>query len=141
MPEGKEIGRLEVRQIELVNEGTFVGISDLFLLDITLALGALAIEPALEDIFMEQNLQEKAQLLKTLGHPLRLRIVAGLAGKCACVKEIWECLELPQAVVSQHLKVMKESGLLESRREGVRVCYSLKDDMLVELVRLLQVDV
>lgn len=77
----------------------------------------------------------KALILRTLGHPVRLKIVAGLAGRCACVKEIWECLGLPQAVVSQHLKVMKESGILDARREGVRVCYSLKDDMLAELIR------
>lgn len=89
---------------------------------------------------METDLQDKAQLLRTLGHPVRLRIVAGLAGRCACVKEIWECLEMPQSVVSQHLKVMKENGLLDARREGTRVCYSLKDGMLAELVRVLGVE-
>ncbi len=83
----------------------------------------------------EEILLRKALILRTLGHPVRLKIVAGLAGRCACVKEIWECLGLPQAVVSQHLKVMKESGILCARREGVRVCYSLKDDMLGELMR------
>jgi ArsR family transcriptional regulator, arsenate/arsenite/antimonite-responsive transcriptional repressor len=83
----------------------------------------------------EELLARKALVLRTLGHPVRLKIVAGLAGRCACVKEIWECLGLPQAVVSQHLKVMKESGILDARREGVRVCYSLKDDMLADLIR------
>ncbi len=82
----------------------------------------------------EDVLQRKAIILRTLGHPVRLRIVAGLAGRCACVKEIWECLGLPQAVVSQHLKVMKESGILDARREGVRICYSLKDEMLEKLI-------
>ena len=83
------------------------------------------------------ELEQRALMLRTLGHPVRLRIVAGLTGRCACVKDIWECLDLPQAVVSQHLKVMKEHGILESRREGTRVCYSLKGTMLVELVRIL----
>ncbi len=89
---------------------------------------------------METDLQDKAQLLRILGHPVRLRIVAGLAGRCACVKEIWECLDMPQAVVSQHLKVMRANGLLEARREGTRVCYSLKEGMLADLVRLLRVE-
>lgn len=88
---------------------------------------------------MEKKLEDKALLLRTLGHPVRLKIVAGLAGGCACVKEIWECLDMPQAVVSQHLKVMKENGILESRREGAKVCYSLKDKALAELVRVLEV--
>ena len=88
---------------------------------------------------MKTDLEEKALLLRTLGHPVRLKIVAGLAGGCACVKEIWECLEMPQAVVSQHLKVMKENGLLEARREGAKVCYSLKDKALADLIRVLGV--
>ncbi|MCM2359564.1 MAG: metalloregulator ArsR/SmtB family transcription factor [Geobacteraceae bacterium] len=86
---------------------------------------------------MEKHLEEKALLLRTLGHPVRLKIVAGLAGGGSCVKEIWECLELPQAVVSQHLKVMKENGILEACRDGARVRYSLKDQQLAELVRVL----
>jgi ArsR family transcriptional regulator len=90
-------------------------------------------------IMCDEALQRKALLLKTLGHPVRLRIAGGLAGGCACVKEIWECLGLPQAVVSQHLKVMKESGILDSRRDGARVCYSLKEEMLAELVRVLEI--
>jgi ArsR family transcriptional regulator len=86
---------------------------------------------------MEVPLIEQAQILRILGHPIRLRIVAGLSGGCSCVKGIWECLGLPQAVVSQHLKVMKASGILESRREGTRVCYSLRDPRFAEVVRLL----
>jgi ArsR family transcriptional regulator len=89
---------------------------------------------------METKFKEKALMLRTLGHPVRLRIAAGLAGRCACVREIWECLEMPQAVVSQHLKVMKENGILEARREGARVCYSLKDDALAGLIRVLGVE-
>lgn len=85
----------------------------------------------------EMSLEEKALLLRTLGHPVRLKIVAGLAGKCACVKEIWECLRLPQAIVSQHLKVMKKNGILDAKRDGVRVCYSLKNEMTAELVTVL----
>ncbi|HLO25873.1 MAG TPA: metalloregulator ArsR/SmtB family transcription factor [Geobacteraceae bacterium] len=86
---------------------------------------------------METSIEEKALLLRTLGHPVRLRIAVGLAGRCACVREIWECLEMPQAVVSQHLKVMKENGILEARREGARVCYSLKSRDMADLVAVL----
>lgn len=88
---------------------------------------------------VETDVQKQALLLKTLGHPVRLKIAAGLYRKCACVKDIWECLGLPQAVVSQHLRVMKESGLLEARRDGARVCYSLKGEMVAELVRVLRI--
>lgn len=86
---------------------------------------------------MEGTFQDRARLLRILGHPVRLRIVTELAGERACVKQIWERLDMPQAVVSQHLKVLKNNGLLTSRREGTKVCYALRDDSLTELVKLL----
>ena len=46
---------------------------------------------------------------------------------------------MPQAIVSQHLKVMKQSGVLVSRRDGAKVCYSLKSDMIIDLVKVLQI--
>ncbi|MBT1072673.1 ArsR/SmtB family transcription factor [Pelotalea chapellei] len=85
----------------------------------------------------ERELEEWALLLKTLGHPVRLRIAIGLAKESACVMEIWECLEMPQAVVSQHLKVMKEKGLVVSCREGTRVRYELGSERIAELVRVI----
>jgi ArsR family transcriptional regulator len=85
------------------------------------------------------SLEEKALQLRTLGHPVRLRIAAGLAGRCACVKEIQECLAMPQAVISQHLKVMRATGILTARRQGNRVCYSLDGEMVTRLLRVLEV--
>ena len=89
---------------------------------------------------IQKKLNQRALLLRTLGHPVRLRIAVGLAKRCACVKEIWEFLDMPQAVVSQHLKVMKDHGLVDSRRDGVKVCYSLKKGMLEDLVQSLKLD-
>ncbi|HEY6007635.1 MAG TPA: metalloregulator ArsR/SmtB family transcription factor [Geobacteraceae bacterium] len=88
---------------------------------------------------METSLEDKAQQLRTLGHSARLRIAVGLAGRCACVKEIQECLGLPQAVVSQHLKVMKAAGILTAHRQGNRVCYSLDGEMFIRLLRVMGV--
>ncbi|BBA68941.1 MULTISPECIES: ArsR/SmtB family transcription factor [Geobacter] len=86
---------------------------------------------------LTRDYEISAQLLRILGHPVRLRIAAGLARECACVKDIWECLGMPQAVVSQHLKVMREHGVLEARREGARVCYSLREGAPAQVVRAL----
>jgi ArsR family transcriptional regulator len=41
---------------------------------------------------------------------------------------------MPQAVVSQHLKVMKDNGLVEARRDGVKVCYSLCRGVMADVV-------
>jgi ArsR family transcriptional regulator len=65
-----------------------------------------------------QSFDREAEILKVLGHPVRLKIVAGLISQTCNVKKIWECLGLPQATVSQHLALLKNKGIIEGRREG-----------------------
>ena len=80
---------------------------------------------------------EIAEVLKAMGHPVRLKIMLKLADNCCCVREIWDYLQLPQAVVSQHLKILKDRGVLESRREGVKVCYLITNSMIRDIVTAL----
>jgi len=75
-----------------------------------------------------QNYDREAEILKVLGHPVRLKIVAGLTSQTCNVKKIWECLGLPQATVSQHLALLKNKGVIEGRREGVEVFYHVVSD-------------
>ena len=61
------------------------------------------------------KLKEEAGLLKALGHPIRLCIVAGLLGRECNVSTMQECIKLPQPVISQHLAVLKfKKSLAES---------------------------
>ena len=63
---------------------------------------------------------------KALAHPVRIRIVRLLAAVDGCVcGRIVEVLPLAQSTVSQHLKVLKEAGLVRGEVEGPRVCYCL----------------
>ncbi len=75
-----------------------------------------------------QNFDREAEILKVLGHPVRLKIVAGLMSQSCNVKKIWECLGLPQATVSQHLALLKNKGIIEGRRDGVEVFYHVTCD-------------
>ena len=70
-----------------------------------------------------------AEVLKVLGHPIRLRIVQTLLTEQSCVKNIWSCLDLPQATVSQHLSVLKGKGIVDSAREGVSMRYWVSDEI------------
>ena len=79
----------------------------------------------------------EAEILKVLGHPIRLKIVAGLCTHECNVKHIWECLGLPQATVSQHLALLKHKGIIEGKREGVEVHYSVINPMAKKLIALL----
>lgn len=78
---------------------------------------------------------ELARLAKALGHPARVAIVRMLAegGECVC-GDIVSRLPLAQATVSQHLKVLKEAGLIEGEIDPPRVCYCVNP----KIVRRLQ---
>lgn len=80
----------------------------------------------------------EADVLKVLGHPIRLKIVAGLCTHECNVKYIWECLGLPQATVSQHLALLKNKGIIDGRREGVEVHYSVINEFAKRIIRILQ---
>jgi ArsR family transcriptional regulator len=76
--------------------------------------------------------------LKALAHPARLRIVEVLAARGTCIcGEIVEVLPLAQATVSQHLKVLKDAGLLQGTIDGPRSCYCLDPAALRNLRRAL----
>jgi len=67
--------------------------------------------------------------LKALGHPVRLAIVIRLSeegGTCAC--DFAELFSISQPAVSQHLKVLREAGLVRTRRDGTQIYYSLDPD-------------
>lgn len=82
----------------------------------------------------DKNIDREAEILKVLGHPVRLMIVAGLMSQSCNVKKIWECLELPQATVSQHLALLKNKGIIEGRRDGVEVFYHVVSEQARRIV-------
>jgi ArsR family transcriptional regulator, arsenate/arsenite/antimonite-responsive transcriptional repressor len=67
-----------------------------------------------------------ARMLKALGNPVRLQIVEFLAGHQLCItNEIVKNTPLAQSTVSQHLKVLREAGLIQGEIEGPATCYCL----------------
>ncbi|HPX62028.1 MAG TPA: metalloregulator ArsR/SmtB family transcription factor, partial [Deltaproteobacteria bacterium] len=83
---------------------------------------------------LSRDYSEEAEILKVLGHPIRLKIVAGLCARECNVKRIWECLGLPQATVSQHLALLKNKGIIEGKREGVEVHYSVINPLARKII-------
>jgi ArsR family transcriptional regulator len=89
------------------------------------------------DFDVSRNFSEEAEIFKVLGHPVRLKIVAGLCTRECNVKHIWECLGLPQATVSQHLALLKNKGIIEGKRDGVEVHYSVVHPLAKKLIEVL----
>jgi DNA-binding transcriptional ArsR family regulator len=75
-----------------------------------------------------------ADKLRALAHPARLEILRVLAARGSCVcGEVVEVMPLAQATVSQHLKVLKEAGLIRGRIDGKNSCYCLDPRSIAEL--------
>jgi ArsR family transcriptional regulator len=75
----------------------------------------------------DQADEELAVLTKALGHPARVKILRILARKETCVcGDIVEELPLAQSTVSQHLKVLKDAGLIRGDVDGPRTCYCIE---------------
>lgn len=68
--------------------------------------------------------EELASFAKALGHPARVRIMRLLTRRSTCIcGDIVDELDLAQSTVSQHLKVLKDAGLIRGEVDGPRVCY------------------
>ena len=81
--------------------------------------------------------EELAALAKAIGHPARVQILRLLAHRTACVcGDIVEEIPLAQSTVSQHLKVLKEAGLIRGDVDGPRVCYCIEPRALRRLKAL-----
>ena len=85
--------------------------------------------------------EELARLLKVLSVGTRVRIVRLLAGRALCVNALAARLDVTQGAVSQHLRVMRDAGLVIDDRRGCFVHYRLNEDALAawrgEIDRLL----
>jgi len=75
-------------------------------------------------------------ILKAIGHPIRFAIVDMLAdADQLCVTDIYERLGIEQAVVSQHLKILKDKEVVDSRKQGKHCYYFLRIQQVQELLQ------
>jgi len=83
------------------------------------------------------KIERWARILKKISEPNRLKILCLLKDGEKCVCEIWQCLKLPQNLVSHHLKVLKDFGLVKSRRESTKIIYFLNQKNIKKFISLL----
>ena len=91
-----------------------------------------------------QQLERAAAMLKVLSHPKRLAIV-DLLGKSTkgkdsqmSVTDIYQALDLPQAIASQHLITLKDRGVLKSTKVGTKIYYALAVPQLLKVIDTLE---
>lgn len=75
---------------------------------------------------LESDAERLARMLRALGNPVRFQIMQILAERRSCItQEIVATMPLAQSTVSQHLKVLREAGLIEGEVEGPATCYCI----------------
>ena len=86
----------------------------------------------------EASLQEQANLFKVLAHPARLQILQFLAQTQTCISgDISEELPLSRTTVNQHLKELRDAGLIKGHIDGVKMNYCLDGEKVKEMKTLL----
>jgi ArsR family transcriptional regulator len=82
----------------------------------------------------DSKFEEYAKLIKSIGDTNRIKILNSLSKKEKSVKQIMEELKLTQPLISHHLKFLKYAGLINNRKEGVYVYYSLVSPAVTSLI-------
>jgi len=84
------------------------------------------------------EIERWAMILKKISEPNRLKILCILKDGEKCVCDIWQCLKLPQNLVSHHLKVLKNLNLISSKKVGLKVFYQLNQKVVKKYLKELE---
>jgi ArsR family transcriptional regulator len=83
---------------------------------------------------IDKTIRTKAKIFKALSDPIRLDILYFLRDGEKCVCEIIPHLKLIQPVVSRHLKILKDSGLVKDKKDGNKRMYSITDKKIFQVI-------
>jgi len=76
-----------------------------------------------------------ADFLKVLGHPSRIKILTSLENGSRCVRDLESVVGITQSNLSQHLRILKDKGILEHERRGTEICYWIKNRNALDIIR------
>ncbi|WP_321506658.1 metalloregulator ArsR/SmtB family transcription factor [uncultured Methanoregula sp.] len=84
----------------------------------------------------KDSVTELLELMKLLGHPLRLKIILMLLVRDHCVCEFWYIFQEPQSLISYNLKKLRDGGLIESYYRSNHKIYKMNEDMVPVIRRI-----
>ena len=82
----------------------------------------------------DEQIEEASRAMKAMSHPLRLKIVCVLGDQEVSVQDIVDQVGTSQSNISQHLALMREKGVLRTRKDANRVYYRLADVRMLEVI-------
>ena len=86
----------------------------------------------------DSDIERASRSLKAISHPLRLKILCTLGDKEVSVQEIVENVGTSQSNISQHLGILRDKGILESRKDANRVFYRVGDSRILRLIDMMR---
>ena len=92
----------------------------------------------LDMIDKKEHIETAARALKAISHPLRLKILCVVGGEEVCVQDIVEAVGTSQSNISQHLAILRDKGVLQTRKDANRVFYRVADKRTLQLIELMR---
>ncbi|WP_374327054.1 ArsR/SmtB family transcription factor [Azonexus sp.] len=86
----------------------------------------------------QEHIETAAKALKAIAHPLRLKILCVVGDQEACVQDIVDAVGTSQSNISQHLAILREKGVLLTRKDANRVFYRVGDQRTLQLVGMMR---
>ena len=86
----------------------------------------------------QEHIEQASRALKAMAHPLRLKILCLLGNQELSVQDIVECVGTSQSNISQHLAILREKGVLRTRRDANRVFYRVGDERTLTLISMMR---
>ncbi len=84
------------------------------------------------------DIETASRSLKAMSHPLRLKILCTLGNREVCVQGIVENVGTSQSNISQHLAILRDKGILSSRKDANKVFYRVGDERTLRLIGMMQ---
>jgi ArsR family transcriptional regulator len=91
-----------------------------------------------ELISKEEDIEQASRSLKAMSHPLRLKILCVLGDQEVSVQDIVDNVGTSQSNISQHLAILRDKGILASRKDANRVYYRVGDERTLRLISMMQ---
>ncbi|GAB4254670.1 MAG: metalloregulator ArsR/SmtB family transcription factor [Methylomicrobium sp.] len=86
----------------------------------------------------DTEIERAARCLKAMSHPLRLKILCVLGNESISVQDIVDQVGTSQSNISQHLSILREKGILGSKKEANRVFYYIDDERMLKLIKMMR---
>jgi ArsR family transcriptional regulator len=91
-----------------------------------------------ELIGKRDQIETAARALKAIAHPLRLKILCVVGGDEVCVQDIVDAVGTSQSNISQHLGILRDKAVLQTRKDANRVYYRVADPRTLQLIGLMR---